>query len=260
MGAYTTILSTLSGGVATVAFNRPEQHNTVNPTVIDELRDAMRALHRDLSVRVMVLTGEGRTFCPGTGPDWGAGDAPEMETSPILVDGDLPKLLYAAPFPTIAAVNGACAGVGLALAAACDLRIASDRAAFRSAFFSVGVAGDQGLPWLLSRLVGPAKAREISLLDPKINAGEALAIGLVNRVVPDQEFRSAVAELAAALAEGAPLAARTLKANYLAADTMSFNDFVDLEYQRHFHLLRSEDAAEGLAAFGERRTPKFKGR
>ena len=260
MNEYETILFSIdAGGVATIAFNRPEQRNAATPQLIDELRDALHHIHRDPAVRVLVLTGVGTTFCPGTGRDWSASSAPELE-SPIMIDATTPTLLRDAPVPTIAAVNGACAGVGLALACCCDLRIASSNAAFRSAFFSVGLAGDMGLPWTLPRLVGPAVAREMSWLDRKIGAEEAGRIGLVNRVVEDDEFRDEVATVAASIAAGPPLAARALKANYLAAERLSFSDFVDLEFQRHFHLLGSEDAAEGLAAFGERRAPKFTGR
>jgi len=249
-------------GVAVLTVNRPESFNGMNVQMGDELRRALVEVHEREEVRVLVLTGAGRSFCPGADiKGFNADDGPASGlVTPALGGSDMPRLLYEAPVPTIAAVNGACAGAGLGLACACDLRLAARSAVFRSAFLSVGVAGDMGVPWSLPRLIGAARAKEVSFLDAKLDSTRALEIGLVSEVVDDDRLPARAAELAAALAAGPPMAVRALKAHYLAAQRMGFDDFVDLEFQRHFHLLATEDAREGFVAFGERRTPRFTGR
>jgi 2-(1,2-epoxy-1,2-dihydrophenyl)acetyl-CoA isomerase len=150
--------------------------------------------------------------------------------------------------------------VGLGLACACDFRLSTDRAVFRSAFLSVGLAGDMGLPWLLTRLVGPGPARRISLLDERIPATEALQLGLVDHVVGDDDLLPAATDLARRLAAGPPLATRALKGHLLAAERLDFDDFLDLEFQRHFVLAGTDDFREGWRALAERRPPRFIGR
>jgi 2-(1,2-epoxy-1,2-dihydrophenyl)acetyl-CoA isomerase len=250
-----------SNGVATLAFNRPDNFNGMNAEMSDELMSVLYEVHRRPDLRVLVLTGSGRSFCPGADINgFNAGETSDAEVrSPAITNIATPSLLHGAPVPTIAAVNGACAGAGFGLACACDIRVAARSAVFRSAFLSVGVAGDNGVPWSLPRLIGAAKAKEISFLDAKFSAEAALATGLVSQVFDDDAFRSEVELLASRLAAGPPLGTRSMKANYLAAERVGFDDFIDLEFQRHFHLITTDDAIEGFRAFGERRTPRFTG-
>jgi 2-(1,2-epoxy-1,2-dihydrophenyl)acetyl-CoA isomerase len=175
-------------------------------------------------------------------------------------DFRVPVLLHNMPAVTIAAVNGACAGAGLGWALACDFRFAAESARFNVAFLDVGVAGDMGGPWSLSRIVGPARARELYFFPGKFDAAEALRTGVVTRVFPDDRFRAEVDAIVNRLAESAPLALRNLKANFVDAERMDFAGYVALESERHVSMFRTEDTREAFAAKSEKRKPKFKGR
>jgi 2-(1,2-epoxy-1,2-dihydrophenyl)acetyl-CoA isomerase len=164
------------------------------------------------------------------------------------------------PAVTIAAVSGACAGAGFGWACACDLRVASETARFNSAFLDVGVAGDMGGPWTLPRLVGAAKARELYFLPGKFDAAEALRIGLVSRVSAPGAFEDDLDALTGCLARAAPLALTGMKANFLAAESMGFADYIRLESEKHLRLFQSEDTTEAFKAFVEKRPPVFHGR
>ncbi|SNQ46575.1 conserved hypothetical protein [Frankia canadensis] len=261
MSGYSSILFSVDpNGVGTITFNRPDNFNGLNLIMAGELDRALtEAASRD-DVRVLVLTGAGRSFCPGADVrGFSAAGGPGPGISPVTADNSLPKRLYEYPMPTVAAINGACAGAGLGFALACDLRISARRAVFRSAFMSVGVAGDMGIPWLLPRLVGEATAKRISLLDEKIDAEQALRYGLVHSVHDDDDFPTAVGALTARLAALPPLAARSLKRHYLAAQKTDFGTFIEIEMDRHHHLLETADAHEGFLAFSEGRAPHFRG-
>jgi 2-(1,2-epoxy-1,2-dihydrophenyl)acetyl-CoA isomerase len=164
------------------------------------------------------------------------------------------------PAVTIAAVNGPCAGAGFAWACACDVRIAARGARFNTAFLDVGVAGDMGGPWTLPRLVGAAKARELYFFPDKFDATEAERIGLVARVVEPDDLAATAHALAARLAAAAPLALRTLKANFVDAERLGFAGFVEVETERHLGLFRSHDTHEAFRARAEGRPPRFEGR
>ncbi len=257
MDKYETIqFAVEDSGVARLTLNRPDEHNLMTPTMMREVQDALSRVHRVRNISVLVLGANGKTFCPGIGRDKDSSSIPKR-VAVIPIDATIPRLLYSAPIPTIAAVNGACAGVGLGLASACDLRVCTQNAIFRSAFLSVGLAGDMGLPWLLSRILGTARAKEISFLDKKVTAEEALQIGLVSQVFSAEDFNLEVNKLASRLAQGPQLATRALKSHYLSAERMGFEDFIDLEFQRHFHLAATEDFKEGWQALVERRPPVF---
>jgi len=162
--------------------------------------------------------------------------------------------------PTVAAVNGACAGAGLSLACACDIRFAADTALFRSAFVSAGLSGDFGSTWLLPRIVGSAKARELCLLNKKIKASEALIIGLCSAVIPAKNFLSRVLEEVAPMATAAPLALRRMKQNLNDADSqLSFSAALDGEADRHVRTAFHVDAMEAGLAFMQKRAPVFVG-
>jgi 2-(1,2-epoxy-1,2-dihydrophenyl)acetyl-CoA isomerase len=164
------------------------------------------------------------------------------------------------PAVTIAAIQGGCAGAGLGWALGCDLRFASPSARFNTAFLDVGVAGDMGGPWSLPRVVGPARARELYFMPGKFDAEAALRIGLVSRVFPEDALHDEVRSIATRLAEAAPIALRTMKANFLDAERMTFRDYVLTESQRHIDIFKTEDTREAFRAKVEKRKPRFVGR
>jgi 2-(1,2-epoxy-1,2-dihydrophenyl)acetyl-CoA isomerase len=259
VASYSTIRYEIEGNVATLTLNRPESFNGMTNRMLRETYDALRGASGDPTVRVLVITGEGRAFCPGadlkhyTGPGEAQDDTrsdPEAFRVPVL--------LHEMPALTIAAVNGACAGAGMGWACGADIRVAARSAMFNTAFLNVAVAGDMGLPWSLPRLVGGAKARELSFFTEKFSADEAHAIGLVARVWDDNVFRDEVASMVARLAATSPIALRTLKAQYVQAERMSFGDFIALETERHSKIVTSDNTREAFRAFLEKRQPVFK--
>jgi 2-(1,2-epoxy-1,2-dihydrophenyl)acetyl-CoA isomerase len=160
---------------------------------------------------------------------------------------------------TVAAINGGCAGAGLGWAAACDLRLATRSAKFNSAFLDVGVAGDMSSPWLLSRLLGAAKARELFFIPDKFDADEAQRIGLVARVFDDDDFAAGVDAVIKRLAASSPHALRTMKQNFLDAERVGLSEFATIEAERHMQLFTLADTREAFAARAEKRAPRFTG-
>jgi 2-(1,2-epoxy-1,2-dihydrophenyl)acetyl-CoA isomerase len=255
----TDVLTSRDDAVLTVTLNRPEKLNALTAGVHAGLHEAL-ADAADDEIRAVVITGAGRGFCVGQ-------DLTEFRSA----GGDIAAHLRATYHPTIhairgldkpviAAVNGVCAGAGLSLAAACDLRIASETARFNSAFLDVGVAGDMGGPWTLPRILGAAKARELYFLPGKFDAAEALRIGLVSKLSAADAFEADLEALAQRLARAAPLALAAMKANFVAAEKMSFSDYIALESEKHVRLFQSEDTTEAFRAFVEKRPPVFHGR
>ena len=258
---YETLKVLRDGAIATVALNRPANRNAIGGPMMAELHAVISEIAADAMVRVLVLRGEGADFCPGADVKHygGAAAAPRVGWSPIT-EFQIPVMLHEMPAVTIAAINGACAGAGFGWACACDFRIASETARFNSAFLDVGVAGDMGGPWTLSRMLGAAKARELYFLPGKFDAAEALRIGLVSKVSAADAFEADLAALTARLTRAAPLALAAMKANFLAAEKMGFADYVALESEKHVRLFQSEDTTEAFRAFVEKRPPVFHGR
>lgn len=263
MSELETIRYDVDGGIATLTLDRPERMNAMTNLMVRETRDALALAASDRTIRVLVLTGAGRSFCPGADIQrvaGGANGAPDIALD--RTDFDVPVLLHEMPAVTIAAVNGACAGAGLgwACACACDLRIAARSARFNTAFLDVGVAGDMGGPWTLTRLVGAAKARQLYFLPDKFGADDALAMGLVSRLADDDALASEVRALAERLAAAAPIALRTMKSNFVEAERMDLASFVTLETERHLRMFTTHDTREAFAARAEKRAPRFQGR
>jgi 2-(1,2-epoxy-1,2-dihydrophenyl)acetyl-CoA isomerase len=255
---FDTIIYEKSGPVARLTMNRPDHLNGMTNRMLIETRTALAAAAEDRDLRVLVLTGAGKGFCPGADIGRVAAAAPD---DPLTVeDFRVPVLLHSMPAVTIAAINGACAGAGLGWALACDFRFAAASARFNVAFLDVGVAGDMGGPWSLSRIVGPARARELYFFPGKFDSAEALKYGVVSRVFPDDRFRAEIDAIVKRLAESAPIALRTLKANFVDAERMDFGGYVALESERHISMFRTEDTREAFAAKAEKRQPQFKGR
>jgi 2-(1,2-epoxy-1,2-dihydrophenyl)acetyl-CoA isomerase len=258
------LIEAVADGVATLTLNRPERLNALSAPIMESLLEALPRLASDLAVGVVVLTGAGKGFCAG-------GDVKRMAGEPGGYDEDgaaarlrsrmeISRLLHEIPKPTIATVNGAAAGAGLAMALACDLRFAGESARFVTAFAKVGFSGDFGGSYFLSKLVGTGKARELYFTADPLDARAALALGIVNRLVPDAELASATMGFAKKLAAGPRIALAAMKANFNAAENGSLSQLLDLEAQRQTETGRTEDHKEAARAFVEKRAPVFRGR
>ena len=247
-------------GVATVTLNRPDALNALTVPMKQELLAAFRGLERDKAIRAVILTGAGRAFCagqdlrerlePGAAP---LGIEVRERYNPII------RAMRGLPKPIVGAINGVAAGAGASLARACDIRIASESASFALAFGRVGLVPDSGATWFLPRLVGAARAAELALLNDPVAASDALRVGLVGRVVPAAELATEAEAVAARLAAGAPRAIGLTKRALNAAWDHDLE--AALEYEAHLQDLagRTKDHAEGMAAFMEKRQPRFTG-
>ena len=255
---YETIRYETAGNLATVTLNRPDRLNGITNTMMRELYQCLNAAAADAAVRVVLFTGAGRGFCPGV--DLKASTSGAKQEPNRREYFHITTLLHEMPKVTIAAVNGACAGAGFGWACACDLRYASERAVFNSAFLGVAISGDMAGPWLLPRIVGATKARELFFMSQKFGADEAERIGLVLKTFPEADFRDAVQAIAGRLAKSAPLAIGEMKKNFVNAESMPLRDYIELETERHTRTGASDDSREAFRAFVEKREPQFQGR
>jgi 2-(1,2-epoxy-1,2-dihydrophenyl)acetyl-CoA isomerase len=248
----------VDGRVATLTLDRPEALNALTVPVKIALRNALGSIAADRSVRAVILTGAGRAFCAGQ--DLAERERPDAAPLDIEVReryNPIIRALRSMGQPVIAAVNGVAAGAGASLALACDLRIAAAEARFVLAFGRIGLVPDSGATWFLPRLVGPAKAAEMALIGDPVDAAEALRIGLVSRVVPLAALMTEARALADRLAAGAPLATSLTKAALQRALTIDLDEALDGEAKLQGIAGASDDHAEGLAAFREKRDPRF---
>jgi enoyl-CoA hydratase len=255
-----------SDGVTRLTLDRPERLNAMNAVLIGELHEALAGIARDRGCRVVVLTGAGRGFCAGLDLA-GYGTAPDSEDldrvgATFATQSDIAALvpqLRALPQPVIAAVNGPAAGGGFALALASDIRIAGAAARFNVAFVRLGLSGcDIGVSWLLPRLIGASRAWELMLTGRIIDAGEADRIGLVLRVVPDDELQSAALETAGLIAANAPWGIRmTKEVMWSQLEVGSLQAGIDLENRTQVLSSMTNDMQEAVAAFLQKRPPHF---
>src|SRR6266851_3000134 len=260
------LLETVKDGVAVLTMNRPDRLNALSGEMLDMMLEALPRLADDPDVGVVVLTGAGRGFCAwgdvkamAEGREFG-GDTMEDKAQGLRAKMETSRWLHEMPKPTIAMVRGAAAGAGLSLAMACDLRMASDNARFATAFARVGYSGDFGGSYYLTQLVGTAKARELYYTAELVDAAQALALGIVNRVVPDARLEEETMALASKIANGPRVALRYMKRNMNAAESGSLKDQLDLEAWHHTRTGMTEDHKEAARAFVEKREPAFKGR
>jgi 2-(1,2-epoxy-1,2-dihydrophenyl)acetyl-CoA isomerase len=246
------------GAVQTITLNRPEKMNAFNRALHTALRDALKAA-REPEVRAVVITGAGRGFCAGQDLTEFA-EAGDVGAS--LRETYHPNILAirALEKPVIAAVNGACAGAGLSLACACDMRIAADTASFVPGFIGIGLVPDSGGTYFIHRLLGAPRAFEWMSSNRRLTAAEAHAWGLVSEVVEADALPARAAELAAFYASLPTRGVAMTKRLFDHADTAPLDDQLELEAQLQTAATQSEDFREGVAAFLEKRPPKFSGR
>jgi 2-(1,2-epoxy-1,2-dihydrophenyl)acetyl-CoA isomerase len=258
------LIETIEDGVATLTFNRPERLNALSTPIMEGLLQGLPRLAGDPAVKVVVLTGAGRAFCAGgdvkSMAEGGEQRSAAEATARLRSRMEVSRILHELPKPTIAMVNGPAAGAGLAFALACDLRIAGVSARLVTAFVRVGFSGDFGGSYFLTRLVGTARARELYFTGRPVDADEALSLGLVNRVVPDEELRDATMELARSLAQGPAIALSLMKRNMNYAESGGLSELLDMEAAHQVQSGRTEDHREAARAFVEKRPPVFAGR
>jgi 2-(1,2-epoxy-1,2-dihydrophenyl)acetyl-CoA isomerase len=264
------VLYERDGGVAIITLNRPESLNSMNPTLLRELAEYTKQAADDTAVRAVVITGAGRAFCAGGDvkgmAENNASGARSAEDNLVgsverlRAQEESSRLLYEMPKPTIAAINGHAVGAGLSLALAADLRVASQQAKLGTAFARVGFSGDFGGTWLLQRLVGPSRAKELYFLAEIMDAERALAMGLVSKVVPHESLMDETMALARRLASGPTLAFGRMKDNFTYGATNTFGDTLTREAENMTASGRTEDHKNAARAFVEKREPEFLGR
>ncbi len=253
--------------VALITLNRPESRNALGDTITPALRHQIKERSDDPDVSALLITGAGTAFCAGGDVKGMGGGQPALQ---LTQDQKVERLkerqrtltgaLVAVRKPTVAALPGPAAGAGLAIALACDIRIAAASAFVSTGYARVGLSGDYGIAWLLTRLVGTAKARELLFTAERVDAVTCERLGLVNRVVPDESFRSDAFAFAQSLAEGPSVALHQMKDNLDDALTEPFLTALDGEAQRLVETAQTEDHREAVRAFIEKRKPNFKGR
>jgi enoyl-CoA hydratase/carnithine racemase len=258
----TSLLARLDAGVLTLTLNRPDRSNAIDGPTWALLLERLRGVADDPEIRVVVLSSVGKNFCAGADlAQESTGAAAERSHLRFMqMVADVIRSLHHLRVPTIACVSGAAFGAGWNLALACDVVLASDGARFCQVFSRRGLAVDSGGSWLLPRLVGLQRAKEIVLTAREIHADEALDLGLVTRVVPLDDLEDTVAGVAAQLAAGAPIALGLSKAMLNESFAASLDQALESEARAQSVVLASEDGAEALRAFVEKRPPRFTGR
>ena len=264
------LLADLTGGVLTLTMNRPEARNAMSDAMTGALAQQLEHAELNSAVKVIVLTGAGKGFCAG-GDVKGMAASGDGTVGDNTIDAAIHRQrlnqrgtagrLYSMPKPTIAALPGAAAGAGLSLALACDMRIMASSAMMTTAFAKVGFSGDYGGTFFMSQLVGTAKARELYFLSDRVNAEQALDLGLTNWVCEADELTAKANEIALRLASGPSVAYRYMKENFARAlSSGDVNNCLDLEATHHVHCGQTEDHKNATKAFVEKRDPVFVGR
>jgi 2-(1,2-epoxy-1,2-dihydrophenyl)acetyl-CoA isomerase len=261
----TDLTARVEEGVAVLTLTRPERRNALTAAMLDALGRVLADVEADEEVGCVVLTGAGGAFCAG-------GDVKQFAEGRPTGSFDLlvhrqrrhhrqtSGRLWEMPKPTVAVLPGATAGAGLSLALACDLRYAADTAVLTTAFARVGLAGDFGGTWFLTRLVGTAKARELYYFSERVTAQEAERLGLVSAVFPADQLTEEAMARARRLAAGPTVAYRYMKENLDRAVVGELGECLDIEAVHHLRTFNTEDHREAAAAFVAKREPRFRGR
>jgi 2-(1,2-epoxy-1,2-dihydrophenyl)acetyl-CoA isomerase len=263
--AYQQIAVDRDGGVLTITLNRPDKLNAMTGVMSDELVDVFTSAGENDGVRALVITGAGRGFCAGQDltefeEAYRAGERPDLREHLRHSYHRLIPLVVSTPKPVIAAVNGVAAGAGVSLAAACDIRIAGEEARFTQAFVKIGLIPDSGGTWLLPRIIGYARALELSITGEVIDAATALDIGLVNLVVAGSALQDEAGDLADRLAAMPTAAIAETKALLRGALALDLEEALEAEAEAQARMGQTDDHLEGVMAFAEKREPRFRGR
>ena len=249
-----------AAGVTTLTLNRPEALNSLTVPMKQALLAAFRAIDGRRETRAVILTGAGRAFCAGQD----LRERLQPDAAPLGIEvreryNPIVRAMRGLEQPIVAAVNGVAAGAGASLAMAADLRIAADTASFALAFGRVGLVPDSGATWFLPRLVGATRAAELALLNEPVTAADAVRLGLIGRVVPADQLATAAREIAERLAAGAPRAIALTKRALSAAWDRDLEAALEDEAELQDIAGKTKDHAEGMAAFLEKRPPRFTG-
>jgi 2-(1,2-epoxy-1,2-dihydrophenyl)acetyl-CoA isomerase len=255
----TMLVDRASNGVVTLTLNRPERKNAMNTAMFNELLTVFREVDVSSTDRVLVITGAGDAFCAGADLSDRGSDT-RHSLSRLHWVADIALALHRIPKPVIAKVNGVAVGAGMNLALACDLIVASDTARFSEIFARRGLSIDFGGSWLLPRLIGMHRAKELALFADIISAKEAAELGLVNRVLPPGELDAFVNDWANRLAAGPPIALALTKRLLTNSFNVTMDEALEAEGMAQSVNTATEDTAEAIRAFLEKREPKFKGR
>jgi 2-(1,2-epoxy-1,2-dihydrophenyl)acetyl-CoA isomerase len=259
--SYEHILLSRTDGIGTLTLNRPDKLNAFAGTMRTEIAEALEELERDDAVRVIVITGAGRGFCAGADVGYMAEliARHDVESMAALVEAGrrVVSTIRRSSKPVVGSINGVAAGGGANLALACDIRIASDQAKLGQTFNRIGLHPDWGATYFVPRLVGPAKALELFWLAELVDAHECLRLGLVNRVVPHGALERETREVSTALAAKPALSLALAKRAVYQSMDRSLSEMLDYELEAQLRCFESRDAAEGIRAFVEKRTPTF---
>jgi enoyl-CoA hydratase/carnithine racemase len=260
------VLYAAKGHVATITLNRPERMNTISGPMLAQLCDALLKADRDPNIRVVILTGTGRAFCAGldlsevTKQSGGGIAAGASQATNLDLRNTPPTILFHMEKPTICALNGSAAGYGMDTALGCDIRLMAESAKMAAAFTKRGIVPESGGTWFLPRLIGWSKAAELIFTGRTLTAAQCKELGLVSDVVPDNELAARAEKLAEEIAANAPLAVQASKRMMRMGLNETFNDHVHHVFLQLLPLFKTQDAAEGMRAFMEKRSPKFEGR
>lgn len=259
MSDETTVLYAVKDGIATITLNRPQVYNAFNGQLHSDLLNALKQAERDAAVRCIVITGAGKAFSSGQ-------DLKELALDGTRSAGDIIRERYnplisrlrSIPKPIVAAINGVAAGAGMSLMLACDFRVAVDTAHFVMAFVNIGLIPDAGATYFLPRLIGHARAAELCMLGDTIDAQTAYSYGMLNRIVSADEFTAVVDELAGRLADGPGVALGLMKRSLEFSLDANLPQMLDYEAQAQTIAAQSAEFREGVAAFREKRMPRFR--
>lgn len=266
------LLAHVDGNVGVITFNRPERRNALSNGIYDGFAAALPAMAANPEVRVVMVTGNGGAFCAGGDvkgmheanssgqPRAGQSDSTEARIAQLRDrQRQVSLAIHQYPKPVVAALPGAAAGAGLSIALAADIRLAAERAIVVTAFANVGASGDFGGSWFLTQLIGSAKAKELYFTSPRLSAADALELGIVNRVLPDEGFDQAALDWCQELASRAPIALSYMKENLNRAITSDLATALDAEAPAMVRAMTTADHKEAAAAFVEKRSPVFRG-
>jgi len=258
------LLCRVEDRVAVLTLNRPEARNALTRELKAALVEQVPRLGADPAVGCLLLTGAGGAFCAGGDTKnmakEGRPPSPEERKRILRFEHALPEAIHRLEKPVVAALPGPAAGAGLSIALSCDLRIMAESAFVTTSYARLGLSGDYGGSWFMTRLVGTAKARELYFTGDRVDARTCAALGLANRVVPDADLEKESLALAKRIAAGPPVALRYMKDNLNRALTEDLPSLLDVECDRMVQSAQTEDYVEAVKAFQEKRAPEFKGR